>query len=43
MRALVYTGPNEVSYQDVPDPVMVDGEVMIQIEAAGSCGSDMHA
>jgi len=43
MRALVYTGPNEVSYQDVPDPVMVDGEVMIQIEAAGICGSDMHA
>jgi len=43
MRALVYTGPNEVSYQEVPDPVSTDGEVMIRIEAAGICGSDMHA
>jgi len=43
MRALVYTGPNEVSYQEVPDPKIADGEVMIRIEAAGICGSDMHA
>ena len=39
MRALVYTGPNEVSYQEVPDPKIADGEVMIRIEAAGICGS----
>jgi 2-desacetyl-2-hydroxyethyl bacteriochlorophyllide A dehydrogenase len=43
MKALVYTGPNEVRYQEVPDPGIVAGEVMIRIEAAGICGSDMHA
>ena len=43
MRALVYTRPNEVRLQDRPYPEMADGEVIIRIEAAGICGSDMHA
>ena len=43
MRALVYTGPNAVDFQEVPDPEIADGEVMIRIEATGICGSDMHA
>jgi len=43
MRALVYTGPNRVEFQEVPDPQRSEGEVTIRIEAAGICGSDMHA
>lgn len=43
MRALVYTQPNEVCLQDRPYPEAADGEVIIRIEAAGICGSDMHA
>ena len=43
MKALVYTGPNQVRYRDEPDPQPADGEVLIRIEAAGICGSDMHA
>ena len=43
MKALVYTGPNQVRYRDEPDPRPADGEVLIRIEAAGICGSDMHA
>lgn len=43
MRALVYTQPNEVCLQDRPYPEAADGEVIIKIEAAGICGSDMHA
>lgn len=43
MRALVYTQPNEVRLQNRPYPEMAEGEVIIKIEAAGICGSDMHA
>src|SRR5512147_432666 len=43
MKALVYTNPNEVTYRDEPDPARGDGEVVIDIEAVGICGSDMHA
>ncbi len=43
MKALVYTAPNTVEYRDEPAPVQTDGESLVQIEAAGICGSDLHA
>ena len=43
MKALVYTNPNEVQLQDRPDPALEAGEVVLRIDAAGICGSDMHA
>jgi alcohol dehydrogenase len=43
MKALVYTQPNEVQVQERPDPALNDGEVVLRIDAAGICGSDMHA
>lgn len=43
MQALVYTQPNEVQIQERPMPQAADGEVVLQIEAVGICGSDMHA
>lgn len=43
MRALVYLGPNAVTYQEVPDPEPVEGEAIIAVQAVGICGSDMHA
>jgi len=43
MKALVYTGPNEVTYRNEPDPVLAADEVVLQIEAVGICGSDLHA
>ena len=43
MKALVYTGKDEVTYRDAPEPRAADGEVLIRIEAVGICGSDMHA
>jgi 2-desacetyl-2-hydroxyethyl bacteriochlorophyllide A dehydrogenase len=43
MKALVYTQPNEVQIQERPMPEAADGEVVLQIEAVGICGSDMHA
>lgn len=43
MRALVYTQPLEVQLLDRPEPELVDGEVVLRIDAVGICGSDMHA
>ncbi len=43
MKALVYTQPNELQLQERPQPELVDGEVVLKIDAVGICGSDMHA
>jgi alcohol dehydrogenase len=43
MKALVYTQPNEVQLRERPDPALEEGEVVLRIDAAGICGSDMHA
>lgn len=43
MKALVYTAPNEITFRDEPDPVAGSGDVLLAVDAAGICGSDMHA
>ncbi|MBW4049350.1 MAG: alcohol dehydrogenase catalytic domain-containing protein [Proteobacteria bacterium] len=43
MKALVYTQPRTVLLQDVPEPELDAGEVILHIDAVGICGSDLHA
>jgi threonine dehydrogenase-like Zn-dependent dehydrogenase len=43
MKALVYTGPNQIEYRDEPDATPGNDEVLVKVEAVGICGSDMHA
>jgi alcohol dehydrogenase len=43
MKALVYTAPDEVTYRDEPEPQFGTGDVLIEVDAVGICGSDMHA
>jgi len=43
MQALVYTQPGELQLQSRPQPAPDVGEVVLQIEAVGICGSDLHA
>lgn len=43
MKALVYTGVEELELRDVPDPVVAQGYHLIRIDSVGICGSDMHA
>ncbi|MBT3649252.1 MAG: alcohol dehydrogenase catalytic domain-containing protein, partial [Rhodobacteraceae bacterium] len=43
MKALVYMGPEVLSFQDMPDPQPERGEVLIKVAGVGVCGSDMHA
>ena len=42
MKALVYTGPEQLEYRDEPDPVS-NTDTLVKISACGICGSDMHA
>lgn len=43
MKALVYTGVQKMTWQNTADPDVSEGEIEIIVEAAGICGSDMHA
>lgn len=43
MKALVYIGPEDLDYLDVPDPTPALGEQLVRIAVVGICGSDMHA
>jgi L-iditol 2-dehydrogenase len=43
MKALIYTAPAELTYQEVSAPVPADGDSLIRVDSVGICGSDMHA
>jgi threonine dehydrogenase-like Zn-dependent dehydrogenase len=42
MRAMVFTGPEVVEMQDVPDALAGDGDVIVHVDRAGICGSELH-
>ncbi len=42
MQAIVYTAPLTLELQDVPEPVPADGEVLVEVRAAGICGSELE-
>lgn len=42
MKALVFRGPGRIGLEDVDDPVPTPGEVLLQVDAAGVCGTDRH-
>lgn len=43
MKALVYTGPHRLEMQEVADATPAPGCAVVQVDAVGICGSDMHA
>ena len=43
MRALVYHGPGKKSWDEVPDPVLIDDtDAIVRVDAVTICGSDLH-
>ncbi len=42
MRALIITGPRQAEVQDVPEPVPAPGEVVVDVQRAGICGTDVE-
>ena len=42
MRALCYRGPGVIEVDEVADPTPASGEVVVEVGAAGVCGTDHH-
>jgi alcohol dehydrogenase len=43
MRALVYHGPGQKAWEEVPDPEIIDdGDAIVRVDAATICGTDLH-
>lgn len=43
MKAMVYQGPGRRSWQEVPDPEIVDDtDVIVEVRAVTICGTDLH-
>jgi threonine dehydrogenase-like Zn-dependent dehydrogenase len=42
MRAFVVTAPGEAGVEEVPEPVAAPGEVVVEIERVGVCGTDVE-
>ena len=43
MKALVYRGPNQKSWEEVPDPKIVDpSDVIVRVDTTTICGTDLH-
>ncbi|WP_181794226.1 alcohol dehydrogenase catalytic domain-containing protein [Streptomyces sp. WELS2] len=43
MRALVYHGPDRISWDTVPDPVIEEAtDALVRVDATTVCGTDLH-
>jgi alcohol dehydrogenase len=43
MRAVVYHGPDQKAWEEVPDPEITDdGDVIVRVDAVTICGTDLH-
>ncbi len=42
MKALVLEEYKKLAFKDVPDPVLQDDEVLVNVKSVGICGSDVH-
>jgi alcohol dehydrogenase len=43
MRAVVYHGPGQKAWEEVPDPEIIgDDDAIVRVDAATICGTDLH-
>ena len=43
MRAVVYHGPGQKAWEEVPDPVILDDtDAIVRVDAVTICGTDLH-
>jgi 2-desacetyl-2-hydroxyethyl bacteriochlorophyllide A dehydrogenase len=42
MKAIVWTGPGRIEVRSLPQPVPKSDEVLLRVDHAGICGSDLH-
>ena len=42
MKASVYYSKNDIRYEDVPEPAIGDGDILVKMHSCGLCGTDIH-
>ena len=42
MRQAVMTEPGKIVLQDVAEPIVGPGEILLRVKKIGVCGSDIH-
>jgi L-iditol 2-dehydrogenase len=42
VQAAVFQGNDNIQVLNVPDPVLEDGEVLLEVDACSVCGTDLH-
>ena len=42
MKAAVYEGKEQIVVQEVPEPTLADGEVLLAVDACSICGTDLR-
>lgn len=42
MKAALFYGGQDIQVENVPDPVLGAGHVLVRVKTAGICGSDLH-
>ncbi|MBU9735644.1 alcohol dehydrogenase catalytic domain-containing protein [Diplocloster agilis] len=42
MKAVVLCGKGQVEFREVPEPVIGDDDILLEVKACGICGSDLH-
>jgi alcohol dehydrogenase len=43
MHAVVYHGPGQKRWEEVPDPTIVDDtDAIVRVDAVTICGTDLH-
>ena len=43
MKALICKSPEVFEYEDIPSPILKQGQAIIKIKQIGICGTDLHA
>jgi 2-desacetyl-2-hydroxyethyl bacteriochlorophyllide A dehydrogenase len=42
MKAAVFHGPNDITIEEVDQPGLGEGDILLRVRACGICGSDLH-
>ena len=42
MKAGVYRGKGQIAYEEIPDPIVGDHDILLRVSSCGICGSDLH-
>ena len=41
-RVAMLTGPKKIEVQEIPIPELGDDDILVKVEGAGICGTDVH-